>query len=68
MKKAKKAKEALASGTLRGHADRLRSAIDRAAFTKSALWRDFVADANELHAVVLRKVQSMQVAAEEGLL
>ena len=60
----KPAKKELASGLIRGYADRLRGAIDRNAFTHSPLWAGFVADCDELYNVLMLKYHKMRGDAE----
>jgi hypothetical protein len=54
----------LASGDIQTKADKLRSAIDRHAFTRSPLWASFVGNCNELHDVLTSKFDKMRGDAQ----
>ena len=57
------AKAQLASNTIRGYADKLLGAIDRHAFMRSTLWKEFKEECQELHAVLMLKYNKMTGAA-----
>ena len=63
IKRAKKPTGRMESNIVRGYAEKLRAAIDRHAFTRSALWKEFVGNCEELHHVLMLKYDRMRAAA-----